>query len=85
VTIDNLASGLIGGVIGGVLGLSGGVILAIEQRGRWHRENKAATVLVGSEVSFKLYYLDKEKTDALAYAPLVTTRGKRSALRSPPF
>jgi hypothetical protein len=71
-TSDNLLTGLVGGFMGGLLGLLGGVILAIEQRLRWRRENKAATTLVSGEVTFNLVYLERTKTGALDAPALVS-------------
>jgi hypothetical protein len=51
-TLDNLASGLIGAVIGGLI-----VVLA--EQWRWRRENRAAARMVLIEVNVNISYLNR--------------------------
>lgn len=60
-------------MIGGVLGLLGGVILAIEQRLRWRRENRSAIRLLYHEVGLNVSALRQRPFTGHAFQTLSRT------------
>jgi len=73
VTSDNLPTAVIGGLVGGLLGLLGGVILAVEQRLRWLRENRSAVRLLYHEVGLNLSALRQRPFTGHAFQTLSRT------------